>query len=51
MGVQADKQPAGDLLAEIEIVTPEHLTDSAKQKLEELAQELKPKNPRQELIW
>lgn len=51
LGVASDKQTPGDLLAEIEIVVPDRLSDTQRKQLEQLQAELGMKNPRTELIW
>lgn len=51
MGVQLDSGIKGDLLAEIEIVLPENLTDKQKESIIAVLNGVPESNPRRELQW
>jgi DnaJ-class molecular chaperone len=51
MGVRPDKQPHGDLLAEVEILVPQDLSESELKELAGALQKLEVDDPRADLSW
>ena len=51
MGIRPEKLPHGDLLAEVEIVVPQNLSDVQLDKLAVALNDLNEDNPRSELSW
>lgn len=51
MGIKPADKPPGDLLAEIEVVIPDDLSDAQRQTLADVLAEFNQSNPRTQVMW